>query len=67
MATNEAVYFTALRTIAREYMTADELRRKASQEYGLPFEEALEMAYENMQAVAKAAIHGKRAPKPDTQ
>ena len=61
--TNEAIYYNALRQIARDYMSSDELRRKAEKQYGLPFEEALEMAYDNIQADAAAAIKGKRAPK----
>jgi hypothetical protein len=60
---NEQIYFDALKTISRDYMSSDELRRKSEREYGLPFEEAMEMAYDNIQTLANAAIKGKRRPK----
>ena len=63
---NELLYFDTLKRIARDFMTPAQLRRKGEQIYGLPYEEALEMAYENMQSSAAAAIHGKRAPKAST-
>jgi len=59
---NEITYYNALRTIAREYQTVEQLRRHAGQ-WGCSFEEEIEMAYENIQGVARAAIHGKRRPK----
>ena len=58
-----ATYFATLKKIARDYQTPAELRRNAERQYGLPYEEVLEMAYENMQAEANHAIKGKRAPK----
>lgn len=58
---NELRYFTALKTIARDYQTPDQLRRRAGQ-YGLSHTEELEMAYENIQQIAKIAIKGRRAP-----
>lgn len=61
--TNELAYYNALRRIARLYQTSTQLRRNAERQYGLPFEEALEMAYDNIQAEAAKVIHGKRAPK----
>jgi hypothetical protein len=60
---NEQTYYDALKTIAKDYMTVAEMRKKASREYGLTFEEVLEMAYENLQLVAADAIKGKRRPK----
>jgi len=54
--------YDALRRIAKEYQTPDQLRRQAEKEYGLEFEEALEYAYENIQADAAAAIKGMRRP-----
>lgn len=60
---NEQRYFDALRRIARGYQTPDQLRRNSEKEYGVRYEEALEMAYENLQAEAKCAIRGKRRPK----
>lgn len=38
------------------YQTPDQLRQSASDEYGLDYEEALEMAYENIQEEARAAL-----------
>lgn len=55
-------YFDALRRIAKGYQTSDQLRRNAGQ-YGLSFEEEIEMAYDNMQNVARRAIYRKRRPK----
>lgn len=55
--------FDALRKIAREYMTPDELRRSADKDYGVSYEEALESAYENIQLLAKNVTHGMRRPK----
>ena len=56
-------YYDALRHIAKDFMTSDQLRRSAEKLYGLPFDEALEMAYDNMQDIAKRAVAGKRRPK----
>ncbi len=63
MPNNEALYFSALKKIAKDYMSPDQLRRKAEKAYGLSYEEALKYAYENMQQEAINAIRGKRAPK----
>jgi len=54
--------YDALRTIARDYQTPDQLRRTAESGYGLEPGEALEYAYENIQQLAKCAIHGMRRP-----
>lgn len=59
----EARFHVALRRILA-YMTPDQLRRASEKEYGLEFVESLEMAYENIQAEAKAALKGYRKPKP---
>ena len=61
MSSNEQRYFDALKVIAKNYQTSEQLRRRAGQ-YGLDHVDELEMAYENMQQVAKNAIHGKRRP-----
>ncbi len=53
----------ALILIAKGYQTPDELRRNAERDYGLDFGGSMEMAYENMQATARAAVHGVRAVK----
>jgi len=59
---NEFAYFNALKRIAG-YQSPDKLHRSAEKQYGLSGSEAVEMAYENVIAEAKAAIRGKRAPK----
>lgn len=59
---NEQIYFDALKVIAKEYQTTDRLRRRAGQ-YGCSHIEELEMAYENIQDLAKRAIKGRRRPK----
>lgn len=60
---NERRYFDALKLIAKGYASTDRLRRDAEKEYGLDYGEALEMAYENIQSAAAAAIYGRRRPK----
>lgn len=58
---NAQRYYDALKRIAREYQTPDQLRRHAGQ-YGCSFVEELEMSYENIQGVAEHAIKGRRRP-----
>lgn len=45
----------AVREIAT-YQLVDELRERSEEDWGLPFEEALEMAYENVLAIAAVAL-----------
>ena len=59
---NEGTYYDVLNRIVRMYQTPAQLRRNAERQYGLTYEEALEMAYENIQAEASAAIRGRRRP-----
>lgn len=55
--------YDALRRIARDYMSSEELRRVAFRRYALDGDEAIEMAYDNVLGEAKAAIKGvRRAP-----
>lgn len=54
--------FDVLRRIS-QYESPERLRRNADKDYGLSGEEAIEMAYENVIAEAKRAIHGQRRPK----
>lgn len=67
----EQRFYIALKRILA-YMTPDQLRRQSERTYGLSFEEALEMSYENLQNEAIAALTGYRrprrkpAPKPET-
>lgn len=63
MSNNELAYFNTLRRIAREYQTPDQLRKSAERDFGVSYEEALEMAYENLQSEAERTIKGKRRPK----
>jgi hypothetical protein len=58
----EARFSEALRRITA-YMTPEQLRRRSEKEYGLSYNEALEMAYENIQGEAQAALKGYRRPK----
>ena len=59
---NEQRYYDALRRIGHGYQTAEQLVRRGGQ-YGLEAQEELEMAYENIQEIAKRAIYRKRRPK----
>lgn len=50
--------YSTLKRIAKGYQTPDKLRKRADKQYGLDFEEALEMSYENIQEEAKKAVKG---------
>lgn len=50
----------ALRAIAKDYQTPDQIRRNCEKQYGLGYEETLEMSYENIQLTAKIASKGVR-------
>lgn len=58
----ERFYRQALQEIA-SYDSAEWLRRNCEKNYGLSYEEALEMAYDNIREEAKFAIRQMRAPK----
>lgn len=45
----------ACRQISKGYQTPTQLRKSSEAEYGLDYEESLEMAYENIQATALLA------------
>lgn len=51
----------ALTTIANQYYSTDGLLQNAESRYGLTYQEALEMSYENMRADALQAIKGVKA------
>ncbi|MDP1891483.1 MAG: hypothetical protein Q8K55_11385 [Gemmatimonadaceae bacterium] len=51
---------SALVRIAEAYQSPDKLRRHAERQYGVSANEALEMAYENIQAEARRAVKGTR-------
>lgn len=54
--------YDALKRIA-SYDSPEKLRRSAWRDYGLDAAVAIEYAYENVRAEAKAAIRGMRRPK----
>lgn len=47
-----------LKRISKDYQTLKQLRRGSEGQYGLAYEEALEMAYENIQGEASTAYKG---------
>ena len=59
---NEQRYFDALKRITK-YQSPERLAASAERQYGLSPHEAIEMAYDNIQGEAAAAIRGKRRPK----
>lgn len=59
----ELKLFCALKLIAKGYDSPDRIRRNCEKKYGLPYEEAIGYAYENIQSEAAAAIKGLRLPK----
>jgi len=48
----------ALTAIHKSYESTEKLRRNSEKNWGLDFEEAIEMAYENIQLLAKTASKG---------
>src|SRR5579863_2773197 len=58
---NERLYYDTLKRIARHFGSSDYVKRHHAK-WGVEPNEALEMAYENIQAEAAAAIRGKRRP-----
>lgn len=56
-------FWIALRTIAKGYLPPDRLRAQSWKLYGLPGDEAIEYAYENVQQLASFAIKGTKKPK----
>lgn len=46
----------ALARIAKDYETPRQIKKDSKYDWGLAYEEALEMSYENIQEEAKAAI-----------
>lgn len=49
-----------LKKISKAYMTPEKLRKQSEKEYGLEFEECIEMAYDNIQSDAANASKGIR-------
>jgi hypothetical protein len=60
---NEQRYYDALRRIAKGYLSSERLHRDGEKLYGVSGEMAVEMAYDNIQAEAAEAIHGRRRPR----
>jgi len=58
---DEQEYYDALALIA-SMDSCDQIGEDAQSEYGLEYDEALEMAYENAKEIAQAAIRGKQRP-----
>ena len=59
---NEQRYFDALRRIA-SYDPPERIRKHSERDYGLPGDEVIEYAYENVINDARLAIKGRRRPK----
>jgi hypothetical protein len=59
----EQEYFDVLRKIAREYQPSEWFEDHAEEEYGCAGDEALAMAYDNIQTEAANAIRGRQRPK----
>ena len=49
-----------LKRISKNYQTTDQLRRNSNNMYGLSYDEALEMAYDNIQTEASLTVKGIR-------
>lgn len=62
MSKNEALYYDTLKRIT-QFDSVEYMRKNSEKVYGLYFEEALEMAYENLIQLARLSIIGKRRPK----
>lgn len=54
----------ALIQIHKDYQTPTQLRRGCNKGYGLDFEETIEMAYENIQGLAKSMVKGVKQIEP---
>lgn len=54
------IMLLTLRNIADGYQAPEQLRRSSQIDYGLDYEECLEMAYENIQEEARRAVRGVR-------
>lgn len=50
----------ALKKISKDFQSTDQLREDCNEDYGLDYEECLEMAYENIQYLAEQTSKGIR-------
>lgn len=68
MTTKQMQQFNKMREvllkIAKRYQSPDRLRKNSEKDYGLDYEEALEMAYENIQTDAARVVKGIKEIKP---
>lgn len=48
----------ALIRIGSEFQTTSQLRRNSEKQYGLDYDEVLEMSYENIQTLAQYSVRG---------
>lgn len=53
--------------ISKHYMTPEQIRRNSEKSFGLGYEEALEMSYENVKSEASSAVKGVKEFKPKTK
>ena len=58
----EIKLYVALKRIA-SYQSPDRMRQSSQKDWGVDYEECLEMAYENLQQEARIATKGLRLPK----
>lgn len=62
---NQVKQFNVMRNyllrISKGYSTTSQLKKESRSDYGLDYEEVLEMAYENMQGEARLAVRGVKA------
>ncbi len=66
MESREQTYYDFLKRITK-YDSVEKLRRNSEKDYGLPFHEALEYAYENIIHEAKIAVWRRPRPKDPAQ
>lgn len=66
MSAAEERFHAALVRISK-YLPPEQLHRRSEKLYGLPPDEAIEMAYENVIEEAKQALKGYRKPRALTQ
>lgn len=50
----------ALKKISKDFQSTDQLREDCNEDYGLDYEEYLEMSYENIQSLAEQTSKGIR-------
>jgi len=50
--------YATLKNIAKNYQSPDKLRKNCEKQFGLDYEDAIEMSYENIQNEALSAIKG---------